>query len=114
FGCDSVFIHVSRDPGKRDSLDSSAVMINLHPELWAQGCAMCRAALESSPEGKTIAAGLAHGILMMLVLPYGLMAPFGFIISRGHRKKSKEQDEQQRGNSGDKEAAPKAPIEDSS
>jgi hypothetical protein len=65
-------------------------MIELHPDLWAQGCAMCRAALESSPEGKTIAAGLARGILMMLVLPYGLMAIFGFIIYRAYRKKSKE------------------------
>jgi hypothetical protein len=68
-------------------------MIDLHPDLWAQGCAMCRAALESSPEGKTIAAGLARGILMMLVLPYGLMAIFGFIIYRAYRKKSKERQE---------------------
>jgi hypothetical protein len=68
-------------------------MIDLHPDLWAQGCAMCRAALESSPEGKAIAAGLARGILMMLVLPYGLMATFGFIIYRAYRKKSKERQE---------------------
>ena len=68
-------------------------MIDIHPDLWAQGCAMCRAALESSPEGKTIAAGLARGILMMLVLPYGLMATFGFIIYRAYRKKSKERRE---------------------
>jgi len=54
---------------------------------------MCRAALESSPEGKTIAAGLAHGILLMLALPYGLMATFGFIIYRAYRKKSKERQE---------------------
>jgi hypothetical protein len=65
-------------------------MINLHPELWAQGCSMCRAALESSPEGKTIAASLANGILLMLVLPYGLMATFGFFIYRAYRKRSKE------------------------
>ena len=51
---------------------------------------MCRAALESSPEGKTIAAGLARGILLMLALPYGLMGTFGFIIYRAYRKKSKE------------------------
>ena len=51
---------------------------------------MCRAALESSPEGRTIAAGLAHGILLMLVLPYGLLATFGFIIYRAYRKKSKQ------------------------
>jgi hypothetical protein len=65
-------------------------MMDLHPELWAQGCAMCRAALESSPEGKTIAAGLARGILLMLVLPYGLMTTFGFFIYRAYRKKSKD------------------------
>ena len=64
--------------------------MNLHPELWAQGCAMCRAALESSPEGKTIAAGLARGILLMLALPYGLMGTFGFFIYRAYRKKSKQ------------------------
>ena len=51
---------------------------------------MCRAALEQSPEGRTIAASLAHGILMMLVLPYGLMATFAFIIFRAYRKKSKQ------------------------
>jgi len=64
--------------------------MNLYPELWAQGCAMCRAALESSPEGKSIAAGLAHGILMLLVLPYAVLATFGFIIYRAYRKKSKQ------------------------
>ena len=64
--------------------------MTLHPELWAQGCAMCRAALESSPEGKTLAVGLARGILLMLALPYGLMATFGFVIYRAYRKKSKQ------------------------
>ena len=65
-------------------------MINLHPELWAQGCAMCRTALESSPEGKTLAAGLANGILLMLVIPYALIATFAYIIYRGYRKRLKE------------------------
>lgn len=64
--------------------------MNLHPDLWAQGCSLCRAALESSPEGRSIAAGLKNGILMMLALPYGLMATFGFLIFRAHRKRSKE------------------------
>ena len=54
---------------------------------------MCRAALESSPEGRTIAAGLARGILLMLVLPYGLIGTFGFIVYRAYRRKSKERQE---------------------
>ena len=62
--------------------------MSLHPELWAQGCAMCRAALESSAEGRSIAAGLARGILLLLVLPYGLLTTFGFLIYRAYRKKS--------------------------
>ena len=50
---------------------------------------MCRAALENSEEGKTIAEGLANGILLLLILPYGLLATFGFFIYRAYRKKSK-------------------------
>jgi hypothetical protein len=68
-------------------------MLNLHPEVWAQGCAMCRAALESSADGRTIAAGLARGILMMLSIPYVLLATFGFLIYRAYRKRSKEREE---------------------
>ena len=68
--------------------------MNLYPELWAQGCAMCRAALESSPEGKSIAASLAHGILMLLILPYAVLATFGFVIYRAYRKKSKQRQQE--------------------
>ena len=52
---------------------------------------MCRAALENSAEGKAVASSFAHGILMMLVLPYGLFGTFGVLIYRAYRKKSKEQ-----------------------
>jgi hypothetical protein len=51
---------------------------------------MCRAALENSAEGKTIAAGLKNGILLMLILPYGLMGTFAYLIFRAFRKRSKE------------------------
>jgi hypothetical protein len=61
-------------------------MPSLHPELWAQGCALCRSALESSPEGKVLAAGLAHGIVLLLFLPYSLLATFGLLIYRAVRK----------------------------
>jgi hypothetical protein len=62
-------------------------MFGFHPELWAQGCAMCRAALENSPEGRAIAASLSHGILLMLILPYCLFGTFGYFIYRAYRKK---------------------------
>jgi hypothetical protein len=65
-------------------------MLYLNPELWAQGCAMCRAALENSPEGKVIAASLAHGILLMLILPYCLLGAFAFFVYRAYRKRSKQ------------------------
>jgi len=65
-------------------------MLGLHPELWAQGCALCRAALENSSEGKAIAAGLNHGILLMLILPYCLFGTFGYFIYRAFKKKAKQ------------------------
>jgi hypothetical protein len=61
-------------------------LITLEIPAWAQ-CSMCRTALESSPEGKVLASSFAHGILMMLVLPYALIGTFGFIIYRAYRKK---------------------------
>jgi hypothetical protein len=65
-------------------------MLGLHPELWAQGCALCRAALENSPEGRAIATGLNHGILLMLILPYCLFGTFGYFIYRAYKKKAKQ------------------------
>jgi len=65
-------------------------MVVFNPALWAQGCAMCRSALENSPEGKVIAASLAHGIILMLVLPYCLLGAFGFVVYRAYRKRSKQ------------------------
>jgi len=68
--------------------------MSFHPDLWAQGCALCRAALENSAEGRTIAASLKNGILLMLVLPYGLMGTFAFFIYRAYRRRSKEQQQE--------------------
>jgi hypothetical protein len=53
---------------------------------WAQGCAMCRSALESSPEGRVLASSFAHGILMMMFLPYAIIGTAGFIVYRAYRK----------------------------
>jgi hypothetical protein len=57
--------------------------------LLAQGCAMCRTALESSPEGKVLASSFAHGILMMMFLPYAIIGTAGFVLYRAYRKKQK-------------------------
>jgi len=57
--------------------------------VWAQGCAMCRTALESSPEGRVLASSFAQGILMMMFLPYAIIGTAGFIVYRAYRKKQK-------------------------
>ena len=67
-----------------------AVLALRNTSAFAQGCAMCRAALESSAEGRFVASSFAHGILMMLVLPYVLFGVFGIIVYRAYRKKSKQ------------------------
>jgi len=54
---------------------------------------MCRAALESSAEGRLVASSFAHGILMMLILPYVLFGVFGIIVYRAYRKKSKQREQ---------------------
>jgi hypothetical protein len=64
--------------------------MGIHPDLWAQGCSLCRSALENSAEGRAVASSFNHGILMMLILPYGLFGTFGLFIYRAYRKKSKE------------------------
>ena len=63
----------------------------LNTPAFAQGCAMCRAALEQSAEGRLVANSFAHGILMMLALPYLLFGIFGFVVYRAYRKRSKQQ-----------------------
>jgi hypothetical protein len=65
----------------------------LEASAFAQGCAMCRAALESSAEGRFVAGSFAHGILMMLILPYALLGIFGLIVYRAYRKKSKQREQ---------------------
>jgi hypothetical protein len=67
-----------------------AALALLEASAFAQGCAMCRAALESSAEGRLVASSFAHGILMMLILPYVLFGIFGIIVYRAYRKKSKQ------------------------
>ena len=72
-------------------ISSFVVIVLLEAPLFAQGCAMCRAALESSAEGRFVARSFAHGILLMLVLPYALFAVFGIVIYRAYRKRKHRQ-----------------------
>jgi hypothetical protein len=70
---------------------SSIVLMGIvESSAFAQGCAMCRAALESSAEGRLVARSFAHGILLMLVLPYVLFGIFGFVLYRAYRRRSKQ------------------------
>jgi hypothetical protein len=75
------------------SLSSVALIGFLASPVFGQGCAMCRAALESSVEGRLVASSFAHGILLMLVLPYALFGIFGIAFYRASRKKSKQRQE---------------------
>jgi hypothetical protein len=54
---------------------------------WAQ-CSMCRTALESSAEGRFLASSFAHGILLLLAIPYLIFGTIAFAIFRAYRKKS--------------------------
>jgi hypothetical protein len=53
----------------------------------AQGCSMCRTALENSPEGREMSTHFNRGIVFMLTVPYVLFSAFGIVLYRAHRKK---------------------------
>jgi uncharacterized membrane protein len=48
---------------------TAAALLYWSGQAWAQ-CAMCRAALVSSPEGRALAEPFNRAILLMLVAPY--------------------------------------------
>jgi hypothetical protein len=50
-------------------------------------CAMCRTALENSPEGRGMSASFSRGILFLLGVPYAIFGTVGFVVYRGYRKK---------------------------
>lgn len=66
------------------------VIVALEMPAWSQ-CAMCRTALESSPEGKFLASSFAQGILLMLFLPYAIFGTIAFAVYRAYRKKQNPQ-----------------------
>ena len=67
-----------------------AAIFAFEASAWAQ-CSMCRTALESSAEGKFLAGSFAHGILLLLFLPYIIFGTISLAIYRAYRKKSKQQ-----------------------
>jgi hypothetical protein len=69
---------------------SIALIIVTHSNALAQGCAMCRTALESSPEGRLLAGSFAQGILMLLFLPYLIFGTIAFAVYRAYRKNLKQ------------------------
>jgi hypothetical protein len=67
-----------------------AVLLLLEPSAWAQGCAICRAALANSPEGRVLAGAFRRGILVLMLVPYGIFGSIGYAIFRAHRRKKNE------------------------
>ena len=55
---------------------------------WAQ-CAMCRTALEASQEGRFLASSFAHGILLLLFIPYAIFGTISYAIYRAYRNRQK-------------------------
>ncbi len=57
---------------------------------WAQGCAMCKTALEQSPEGQQLAKSFDYGILFLMGVPYALFGTAGFAAFRAYRRQVKK------------------------
>jgi hypothetical protein len=55
-------------------------------------CAMCRRALEASPEGQALAGSFRHGILLLMGAPYLMIGSAGFAVFRAYRKKKRSQE----------------------
>jgi hypothetical protein len=67
-----------------------AVIILLETSAWAQGCAICRAALANSPEGRVLAASMRKGIVILMGIPYAIFGTIGFALFRAHRRSRKK------------------------
>jgi hypothetical protein len=67
-------------------LAAIALMTLAYVPAQAQ-CAMCRTALENSPEGRGMAASFNNGILFLLATPYAIFGTVGIVVFRAYRKK---------------------------
>ena len=57
------------------------VALALEATAWSQ-CAMCRTALENSPEGQAMAEGFRKGIILLLAAPYAILGAIGIGVIR--------------------------------
>ena len=65
------------------------VLMVATPSAWAQGCAMCKTALENSPEGKAVAESFNYGILFLMGVPYAMFGTAGVFVFRAYRRRAK-------------------------
>ncbi len=56
---------------------------------YAQGCAMCKTALEQSPEGRAMAKSFDYGILFLMGFPYAMISAAGIAIYRAYSRNKK-------------------------
>ena len=57
---------------------------------YAQGCSMCRTALEQSPEGRAIAKSFDYAILFLMGIPYAMLGAAGIALYRAYRNKARQ------------------------
>jgi len=66
-----------------------AIVVLMMERTGLSQCAMCRTALENSPEGQAIAEGFRYGIVFLLAVPYAIAGSVGFGLFRAYRKGTK-------------------------
>ena len=71
----------------------AAAMLPSAASGWAQGCAMCKTALENSPEGRALAGSFNYGILFLMGIPYAMFCTAGVFIYRAYRRRAKNSGE---------------------
>ena len=58
---------------------------------WSQ-CAMCRTALQNSPEGRAVAEGFRYGIIFLLAAPYAIAGSIAVGVVRWFWKRDEDAD----------------------
>lgn len=66
------------------------VVLSVSVDVFAQGCPMCKTALEEARNnGSSVGNSLNSGILYLLALPYLIAATFGVIWFKNSRAKKR-------------------------